>query len=203
MSFKLGCKLLPALLLALLAGCASRFPYHGELAPLPRGPICQVAVLPFVSESEFPLAGVIAHKVFTAELQQATNYLVIQEGDIIKLYQQLRILPGRAPDPEQLLLLASRLRTQLLISGRVMEMRENPATSGVNPVLALEVHILDGATTLPLWSTYHLRQGVDYRKAMHFGAINTATGLTQQVSREIINLWFKKGLSQCDVTPQF
>lgn len=186
----------------LLSGCGAVRPYQ-QKAPLPPGPVCRVAVLPFQSESEYPLAGLIAYKVFAAEFQTAGNYLLVQEGDILKIYQQLRILPGQAPSLEEMQILASRLEAQLLITGNVIEMRENTSgMDGVNPVLAMEVQIRDGRTGDTLWRTYHRRQGTDYRKAMHFGTINTVTGLGQQISREIINLWFKEGLTQCDVSPQ-
>jgi polysaccharide biosynthesis protein PelC len=193
------------ILLLSTSGCrGSLLPYSQQMTSLPPGPICQVAVLPFQSESDFPQAGAISHKVFTAQLRSAGNYLVVQEGDVLKIYQQLRLLPWQPPTPEQLQLLASRLGVQLLISGKVLEMREDPGNqAAVNPVLALEVDIFDGRNGGSLWRTYHRREGTEYRKAMHFGTIHTVTGLSQQVSREIINLWFKEGLTKCDVSPRF
>jgi polysaccharide biosynthesis protein PelC len=173
------------------------------MRPLPAEPICRVAVLPFENESDYPLANVIAFKVFSAELQAAGNYLVVQEGDVRKIYQQLWILPGTQPTHEEMQIMAKRLNAQLLITGTVLEMRENPGeNASANPMLALDVQIRDGRSSDPLWRTYHRRQGTDYRKAMHFGTIHTATGLSQQVSSEIISLWFKNGLRQCDVSPR-
>ena len=67
----------------------------------------------------------------------------------------------------------------------------------------MRVDILDGHTGDILWSVYNHRQGIDYQKTMHYGIINTISGLCQQVSIEIINLTFKQGLTQCDVSPQF
>jgi polysaccharide biosynthesis protein PelC len=197
--------LTPAMLLTLLiSGCGTSRPLHQQRASLPPGAICRVAVLPFQSESDYSLANAIAHKVFSAQFQASGNYLVVQDGDILKVYHQLRILPGQTPTPEEMQILANRLGAQLLITGNVIEMRENPGEHGtVNPVIALDIQIRDGNSSDSLWSTYHRRQGTDYRKAMHFGRINTVTGLTQQVSREIINLWFKEGLTRCDVSPRF
>jgi polysaccharide biosynthesis protein PelC len=193
-----------SLILILLSGCGAKLPHHVGMRPLPSGPVCRVSVLPFQSESDYPLANAVVHKVFSAEFQASGNYLVVQEGDIRKIYQQLRILPGQSLTPEEMQLLASRLKSQLLITGNVMEMRENPGeNASVNPALAMDIQILDGSSSIPLWRTYHRRQGTDYRKAMHFGTIHTVTGLSQQVSREIINLWFKEGLTQCDVSPRF
>lgn len=205
--------LLRTLLLLLLAlsigGCSARLPagqqlpLHRQMMAMPAGPVCRVAVLPFLNDSDYPLADAIFAKVFAAQLNSAGNYLFAQEGDVLKIYQQLRILPGEAPTPEQLQLVASRLDSQLLITGTVIEMRENPGLGGgINPVLAVDVLLRDGKSSEPLWGAYHRRQGVDYRTAMHFGTIQTVTGLSRQVAEEIINLWFKKGLPRCDVLPR-
>jgi hypothetical protein len=175
-------------------------PYHQQLAPLPPGPLCRVAVLPFLNDSDFPLAGTIAGKVFTAVLDDSGNYLVIQEGDVTKVYQQMFIFPGVAPTLEQIQITADRVNAQLLISGIVMEMREDRGEHGtVNPMLLIEVQIRDGRNGEILWTTLHRRKGTDYKKTMHFGTIHTVTGLSRQMAEEIINLWYKKGLTQCNV----
>lgn len=192
------------MLFALLTqACGTRLPYHQQRGPLPPGPICRVAVLPFVSESDFRLANTIAYKVFLAELNALGTYLVAQEGDVLRTYQQLRIFPAQAPTSEQLGVLGNRLGAQLLITGKVMEMGENPGERGSpTPVVALRVQIHDGPSGDSLWTTYHRRQGTEYRKTMHFGKIHTVTGLTHQMAREIIQLWREQGLTPCDVSPR-
>jgi hypothetical protein len=192
------------LMMLFISGCASKeLPYLQRLRPLPADEhICRVAVLPFTSESDYPQSTAMVYKVLTAELNTLGNYIVTQEGDVDKLYLQLRILPGQPPTREQLQILANRLNVQLLFTGHVMEMRDHAGANGsVNPVLAMRVNILDGHSADILWSIYHRRQGMDYQKAMHFGTINSMAGLCKQICVEIINLIFNKGLSQCDVSP--
>ncbi len=198
------------LLIGLLSnGCgtilpgSAQLPLHTQMKPLPPGPVCQIAVLPFLNDSEFPLADTIVNKVFTAQLQASGNYMIIQEGNILKAYQQLHILPGRAPNLEQLKIIANRVGAQLLITGIVLEAREDQGEhETVNPVLVMEIQIRDGRSGDILWTAFHRRQGTDYKKTMHFGTIHTVTGLSRQMAMEIINLWFKKGLTQCNVLPQ-
>ncbi|MEJ2033737.1 MAG: hypothetical protein P8Y63_12025 [Deltaproteobacteria bacterium] len=162
-----------------------------------------MAVLPFLSDSDFPLADAIAGKVFATQLQESGDYLISQEGDILKVYKQLHILPGVAPTTEQLQIIADQVHAQLLITGVVLEMREDRGEHNtVNPLLVEEVQIRDGHSGETLWTTYHRRQGSDYKKTMHFGTIHTVSGLSRQMAVEIINLWFKKGLPQCDVSPR-
>lgn len=192
------------MLLFLLGGCGSSLPSLERLRPIPaEEKICNVAVLPFVSDSNYPLSAIVAYKVFSAKLTELTNYSVTSEGDIASLFQELRILPGQSPDKEQLQLILNRLDDQLIFTGHVLEMREDPSKNGgINPVLVMQVDILDGHTGKILQSIYNRRQGDDYIKIMHFGKINSIAGLCQQVSSELINLSLKQGLSQCDASFQ-
>jgi len=188
------------------AGCGLHLPWHEnfpllrKMAPMPPGPVCRVAVLPFVSDSDFPLADAVVNKVFATQLQSSGNFIVIQDGDVLKAYQQLHILPGKPPTLEQLQIIADRIGAQYLITGIILEMREDRGQNNtVDPVLALEIQLCDGESGQTLWTVFHRRQGTYYTKAMHFGTIDTVTGLSRQMAVEIINLWFEKGLAQCDV----
>jgi hypothetical protein len=199
-----GLAILSGFFILLVSGCGTDFPILQRMKPLPAEPACRVAVLPFSSESDYPLAELIAYKIFSAQFAALDNAWVAQEGDVQKVYQNLRIFPGQLPTPEQLQILASRLNVQLLIMGHVVEMRENPGpNNSINPVLALRMDIVEGHTADTLWSTYHRRQGADYQKAMHFGQIHSVTGLCRQLSEEIITLWIKKGFPRCDVSSRF
>ena len=177
-------------------------PILQRLRPLPVEPACRVAVLPFVNESDYPSAEIISYKVFSSVFSEMNNSWLAQEGDIRKIYQQLRVFPGQTLNQEQLELLANRSNVQLLIVGTVIEMEENQGRNDtVNPVLTLRIKIIDSLSSETLWETYHHRQGVDYRKVLHFGQINSIAGLCQQVSKEIISQWLEKGFPLCNVFP--
>jgi hypothetical protein len=108
-----------------------------------------------------------------------------------------------APTQEQLQIIADRVNAQLLITGIIMEMREDRGEHNtIIPVLVMELQIRDGRSGEILWTAFHRRQGTDYKKTMHFGTIQTVTGLSSRMTEEIINLWFNKGLKQCDVLPR-
>jgi len=184
----------------LFSGCASgQLPLQQQLTPLPAGPICRIAVLPFLNDSDYPLADAIVGKVFAAQLQASGDYQVSQEGNVLNIYQQLHLLPGVAPSLEQFQIIADRVNAQLLITGIVLEMQEDRGEHGtVNPLLVEEIQIRDGRNGEVLWTTFHRRQGTDYKKTMHFGTIHTVTGLSRQMAEEIINLWLDKGLAPCN-----
>ena len=187
----------------LCAGCAGqnqKLPLHREFSPLPSGSLCRVAVLPFQNDSEIPQAGTMVSKVFAAEFRQAGDYQLLQEGDVLKAYRQLKIYPGRAPGLEQMRIIADQVNAQLLITGAILEMREDPGMyATVIPKAVMEVQIRDGRSGETLWTVYHRRLGSDYTKTMHFGTIHSLAGLSRQMAVEIINLWFEKGLPQCNV----
>ena len=187
-------------------GCGMKdpLPISMQVKPLPPGPICRVALLPFLNESEFPAGDAIFSKIFASQFQDAGNFFTIQEGDISKVYQQLHLLPGVAPTFGQLQIIADRVKAQFLITGSIIEMQELPAEQNtINPTISVEVEIRDIRNGKILWATLHKRQGDYYNKTMHFGTIHSITGLSRQMAVEIINLWFKKGLNQCEASPQF
>jgi hypothetical protein len=186
--------------LLLLAGCAGRneVPLQRQMSPLPQQPICSMAVLPFANDSSYLMADAIVSKVFAARLQDAGNYLLAQDGDVQRAYRQLGIMPGTSPNLDQLQIIGGRLHTRLLITGSVLEMREDRGDHGsVNPFVVFAIAIRDGSSGEVLWTTFHRRQGSEYKKTMHFGSIHTVTGLSRQMADEIITLWFRKGLVPC------
>lgn len=197
----------PILLVALVllcSGCARRehLPLLREMAPLPPPPICRVAVLPLQNNSDFLQGAGLVKKILMAELQKSGNYLIAQEADINKTFQQLRIMPGLKPSLGQMQFVADRIDAQILVTGVIIEMREDSGPNRtVDPKIILEINLRDGRNGEVLWTSYHRRYGSDYTKAMHFGAINSVAGLAQQMIDEIISNWFRKGLSQCSVLP--
>lgn len=191
-----------ALLMFLLSGCSGRveLPSLQRMGQLPAQPICRIAVLPFTNDSEYLMADAIVTKVFAARLHAQGDYLLAQEGDIQLTYRQLGLLPGISPDFDQLQIIGGRLNTRLLISGNVLEMREDRGEHGsVNPFVVIEVVLRDGSSGEVLWTTFHRRYGSDYKKTMHFGKIHTVTGLSRQMADEVISLWFRKGLVPCNI----
>jgi len=183
-----------------LAGCGLRSrPMVMKQAPLPdEGNVCRVAVLPFSNQCGYPLADTVFYRIFVAELLESGNYLVSQEGDVRKIYRQMKVIIGRTPDIEQIRALAGRLGVQMVISGSVLEMRDKTEYGRkLEPSIAVVVRILDAESGRTLWTTFVRREGGDYRKVMHFGVINTVSALAKRVSKEILEAWFEEGLHRC------
>ncbi len=160
--------------------------------------VCRAAILPFVNASRFDQGDVVFQRIFATQMSGATGIDIVAEGDVRKLYAELRIYPNTFPDIEQLRVLGSRLKADLLIGGRVVEMEEKMGGNFVNPVLSVDMQTYDGRSGEILWTTYHRREGKEFRKVMHFGLVNTITQLSRIMADEIVHVWTEEGVKQCE-----
>lgn len=195
MSRPLSCCIV--ILWVLLAGCAREVPKLYDFAGLPEKGTCRIAVLPFIDKGSYPRGAVILYKVFVSELVASGNFKVVLEGDIRELYKQLMIYPNAQPNQEQLEVIGGRLGAVLFIGGDILKMQQRKSRNTMETDLTFILRIYDGISGRVLWETYHRRQGDYYQKVLHFGRINTITGLARQMSREVIDLWFEKGMTPC------
>jgi len=185
------------LLLATLAGCVSA-PASPQVQHLDSSEIkvCGIAVLPFINESDFDQGDVILYRVFSAELNASGEFDVSLEGDVRRVYRQLRISPKQAPDNEQMQIIAERLGVDAVVTGRIIAMEERRHRDYNEPRIAVDMKMVaaGGRTML---TAYHARSGEDYRKVMHFGLETTVTGLARLLFDEILDNWRAKGLQSC------
>ncbi|MFH7319809.1 hypothetical protein ACHHRT_04255 [Desulfurivibrio sp. D14AmB] len=185
----------------LLAGCGAGRP---TVQTFPGGTLERkvesVAVLPFIDRSGYGQGGKIVQRLLVGELVQSCNWRVALEGDIMRVYRQVRLRPWEEPDPEQLRIIAARLGVDLLITGEILEMEERVDSSGVDPLLLLQLRVYDGQDGARRWATRHRRQGGDYQRVMHFGTVNTISAVSRNAVREILEEWRRKGLLVCPST---
>jgi TolB-like protein len=167
--------------------------------PLPDGgAICRVAVLPFINQTIYKQADDIFSRVFVSELTNSGNYQVAQEGDVRKFYQQMSVLPNQMLGIEQLRAMADMLGAQVIIAGTILEMHDNSGSERrLDPSIAVVIRIIEGGSGRTLWATYNRREGVQYRRIMHFGLVNSVTSLAKHVSSEIVEAWHKEGFLKC------
>ena len=160
-------------------------------------PICRIAVLPFVNNTDYVQGGAIVTRIFVAELNRLGGFTVVQEGDVRRILRQMQIAPKESPGYEQRRVLADRLGVDAIVSGEIVAMHEEVNTKETNPLLAVDLKLLAVGSNTPVITTYHSRRGEEYRKLMHFGMVNTMTSLAVMVSDEILEIWFAKGVKPC------
>lgn len=184
-------------ILFFLIGCGRQLPVVQKIAPLPAQGSCSIAVLPFLNESTYPQGGAIVNKVFLSELAGSGHFQIIQEGDVLELYQQLFLYPNQLPNREQLEMIGGRLNPDLFVGGVVQKMAKQKTGNFVDTELTLGLLLYDGKSGEILWTTYHRRLGGEYQQLLHLGRINTITGLARRMSQEIITDWLKQGMTPC------
>ena len=181
-----------------LAGCAGGRPHVQEFSTPPAGAEARaIAVLPFANRSGYDQGEKIAQRLLVGELAGHCGWRLALEGDILKIYRQMRLRPWETPGIEQLRVIAARLGADLLVAGEVLHMEEKGATGGANPLFAVQVRVYDGRSGLLLWSTLHRRQGSDYQQVMHFGMVNTVSAVGRKTMEEIVREWEKRGMLAC------
>jgi len=186
------------LLLLVAAGCSmSQTPQVRLTALATQKDICRVAVLPFINETDRETAAVQAYRIFMAELVASGNYHVVPEGEIYFFRHRNRLRLGEPLDSTLFKELVQQIGVDTLLRGRVIALEERRSLSGNLPYCALQVDLVSAENGELLASSYHSRSGEEYQKLLHFGTIRTKSDLLAQVSREIIEVWKKKGLSHC------
>lgn len=191
-------KILLCGLCILFAGCGMAKPRLIKLSSPLEGGNCRVALLPFINESKYPRGDTILYRLFVSELVRSGKFQVAAEGETRKILRQMKVYPNRVLDIEQTLIVADRLNAELVISGTIHEMDEEFRNKTLMPSLVFSVNIYDATTGRILWTTYHKGRGDQYRWIMHFGMINTISALARQMSEEVVNLWTKEGLGNCE-----
>ena len=185
------------LLILLTGGCAGEYPRLEIVEPLPDTSQCRVAVLPFGYSGEFPRGAGIVTKAFSAELASVPGFGVVPEGDVLQFYRQFKLYPKDQPNQEQIGIMAQRLDAQYVIAGEILRIIETDAAGAVETSLTLILEIHGSADGKLLWNTYHKRNGQEYRHILHYGRVNSLSGLTRRMADEIIELWIENGMDQC------
>lgn len=178
-------------------GCASAQVPDSSPQTLNELQICNVAVLPFVNETEYNQGDVIFYRIFTAELHKVKGLSISQEGDVRKIYRQMRLDVKQTPDLDQLLILGDRLGGQAFIMGKILKMSEKKGSMDAQPLIAVNLRLVNAVTGKIIRTIYLSRTGEDFRKIMHFGLVNTITELASLLSDEIARKWFKEGGATC------
>ena len=114
-----------------------------------------------------------------------------------KVYQQLKLYKGNIPNESQLKVIGNRLDVQLIILGEILRISEVDSGRYVDTHMTVKATIYEASTGDIMWSSYHRRQGEEYRNIMHYGRVNTITGLSRRMANEIITQWTEEGLNQC------
>jgi len=161
--------------------------------------ICSVVLLPFINQSQSQQLDVRAYRIFLAEIVRDGIFKVKPEGDMRDFLYLNRIKTDAIWDRE----LVATFSRQLDVEGAlVVYIRDSNLVRGVydgskDTFVSLQVELYDTRTGKLLLSSFLQRKGSDYTKILHFGVVDTVSGLVQRMAREIIEIWREEGVSGC------
>lgn len=160
--------------------------------------VCRVVLLPFVNESRSEQLDIQAYRIFIAEIVKSEVFTVIPEGDLRDFFYRNRISPQTIWDRK----LIATLSQQLDVDGAlVVYIRDSNLFRGSygskQTFVSIQVELYDARSGKLILSNFLRRRGSDYTKVLHFGVIDTVSGLLQRMAREIIEIWDEKGVSGC------
>ena len=166
----------------------------GEL----RSQLCRIVLLPFINESQSEQLDIQAYRIFLAEIVKSRVFTVIPEGDLKDFFFRNRISRQTIWDRK----LIATLSQQLAVDGAlVVFIRDSNLVRGSDgskqTFVSLQVELHDARSGKLILSSFLRRRGSDYTKVLHFGVVDTVSGLLQRMAREIIEIWEEKGVSGC------
>jgi len=160
--------------------------------------LCRIVLLPFVNESQSQQLDIQAYRIFLAEIVKSGVFTVIPEGDLKDFFFRNRISRQTIWDRK----LIATLSQQLAVDGAlVVFIRDSNLVRGSDgskqTFVSLQVELHDARSGKLVLSSFLRRRGSDYTKVLHFGVVDTVSGLLQRMAREIIEIWEEKGVSGC------
>ena len=160
--------------------------------------VCRVVLLPFVNESRSPQLSTQAYRIFFSEIVKSGLFQVEPEGDLQLFLYRNRIRPNALLDQAFFTSLYQQLEVEGVV---VVYIRESNLAAGAsgsyNTFISLQVELHDARSGRLLLSSFLRRTGIDYTKVLHFGVVDTVSGLLQRMAQEIITEWQEKGVSGC------
>ena len=156
--------------------------------------VCRISVLPIGNQTKYTAAGLMFYRVLLAEMAKSADFHVIEEGMIRRVLLRGKVYPGQSLAPEIRGMIFKATHADALVSGEVVSAEEEKDRVH----LAFNLRVRDARTGHLLWTTYYARSGDDYRKALHFGEIDTLTGLARQMVHDVLKSWHEKGLGGCN-----
>ncbi len=181
------------------AACAEKRPITKvTVAPTSEYSVCHLALFPMVTEDQNIKTAMLATRIFLSELVREGIFHLEPEGNVRSFLRRNRVLPGKIIDSSLYTICAGQLGVDAIIIGRITESGMAVGPKKIrNPYLSLQIELVDVRTKKRLVTTFLRREGMDYRRTLHFGIVETMSGLLSLMSQEIIADWREKGWGGC------
>jgi TolB-like protein len=173
--------ILTAVLLGLLAGCASRpTRYIHPNADL--GAIQKVAVLPFENASGATGAADKVHKIFLVELLSLEAFEVLEPGVVARAIKSESVTSPDQLTPEDLKRIGKALGADGLFLGQVVDYADARGQNSA-PEVTLQFRLVEASSGATVWSTSQTRSGVKTTTRLFGVSSDSLTETTRKIIR--------------------
>jgi hypothetical protein len=139
-----------------------------------------LAVVPFLNLSERTYAGEIMALHFIKALRDQDNLFVIEPGVIRQTLLDMRIIMSDGMSLADIDLVFSRLNTDLVLSGRVLDYQDYQGPAGT-PKVDFAAQITERKSREVVWTVKCYNQGDDGVHFFDWGRVNTAYAMADQM----------------------
>ncbi len=149
----------------------------------------KVVLLPLKNNSKNIAAGRIIYRILLSDLIKSERFEPIEEGEVRNFMQKNMLYPGDIPNYNQLSILKSITKADILIGGDVLD--AGNINGDVKITLILWARDINNGKLL--WTTYYVKRGDDYRKIFHFGKVYSIGELSLKMIDDIVKSWEREG----------
>lgn len=186
----IGKRILLSFALLLLMACATGGGdvYHYENMDF--GAIQTVAVMPFANLSRDMGAGERVRDIFITKLLATGGMYVVPVGEVAKTISALSIQTPTAPTTEQVIKLATALKSEAVITGVVREYGEVRAGTSAANVISLSLQMTEGQAGRVVWSASSTKGGITMKDRLLGGGGDPLNDVTVKAIDDLIDKLF-------------
>jgi len=182
--------LLPALLLALGAGCAKTKAYQDRNMDF--GSIKTVAVMPFWNLTGNQQAADRVRDVFANALLATQAVYVVPTGEVARAATRVGIATLPTPSSEEVVKLGAMLKADAVITGVVKEYGEARTSSATSNVVSVSVQLQESGTGKVVWSGTSTKGGVTWgARLLGTGGGEPMNAVTEQAVDDLLQQLFQ------------
>lgn len=177
------------LVLALaLTGCASE-PLAPAVFVHPNADFSiyeQVAVLPLENLTTERFAADRVRELLVVELSAQGTFQVVEPGEVNRVLRLKNIDSPAALGPEMIKALGAELKAQALLTGSVIEYREQRSGTLNSPEVAISLRLLDVESGLVIWSITDARAGLGVWTRLFGVGEENQTGAARKLIHDLL-----------------
>jgi len=184
-------KIMPVLMLVLLAACGKTNSNVFRDPEMDFGVIQSVAVLPFANQTREQTAADRVRDVFVNKLLFTGGIYAAPLGEVKRGVMRAAIADPTAPSPEEVIKFAAIVKVDAVITGAVREYGEVRSGTAVSNVVAISVQMLEAQTGKVIWSASSTKGGVTVVDRLFGGGGEPMNNVTEKAVDEVIDKLFK------------